>query len=145
LAPELAVRTTPDAAELRAALALRHDVFITEQGVSLADELDGRDDEALQVVAVRGGRVVGTCRVLVEGRLGKLGRMAVEQASRRDGVGARLLAEAEAAAQAAGVHRIVLAAQVDAERFYAAHGYATVGGRFVDAGIAHVRMEKALR
>jgi predicted GNAT family N-acyltransferase len=89
--------------------------------------------------------VIGTCRVLVEGGLGMLGRMAVERGARRGGVGARLLGEAETAAREAGVRRIVLAAQVDAEVFYAAHDYATVGGRFLDAGIAHVRMEKALR
>ena len=40
---------------------------------------------------------------------------------------------------------MILAAQVDAERFYSARGYHTVGGHFVDAGIEHVRMEKALR
>jgi len=129
LAPELAVRPPRDEAELRAALALRHDVFCVEQGVSEADEIDGRDGEALHVVAVRDGRVVGTCRVLVDDGIGKLGRMAVARGARRGGVGAQLLD----------------AAQVDAERFYSARGYHTVGGHFVDAGIEHVRMEKALR
>ena len=145
MAPELAVRRPRDEAENRAALALRHDVFCTEQGVSEGDEIDDRDAEALHVVAVRGGRVIGTCRMLVEGGLGKLGRMAVERGSRRGGIGARLLDEAEAAAGAAGARRVILAAQVEAEPFYASHGYYTVGGHFMDAGIEHVRMEKALR
>ena len=145
MAPELAVRPPRDEAELRAALALRHDVFCVEQGVPEADEIDGRDREALQVVAVRGGRVIGTCRMLVEDGIGKLGRMAVARSARRGGIGARLLTEAEAAAGAAGVRRVILAAQVDAERFYSDHGYHTVGGHFMDAGIEHVRMEKALR
>ena len=48
LAPDVDVRLARDADELRAALALRHAVFVDEQGVPLADELDGRDDEALQ-------------------------------------------------------------------------------------------------
>ena len=72
-------------AELRAALALRYEVFCTEQGVSEAEEIDGRDGEALHLVAVRGGRVIGTCRVLVEDGVGKLGRMAVERGARRGG------------------------------------------------------------
>ena len=80
MAPELAVRPPRDEAELRAALALRHDVFCVEQGVSEADEIDGRDGEALHVVAVRNGRVVGTCRVLIDDGIGKLGRMAVARA-----------------------------------------------------------------
>ena len=128
MAPELAVRPPRDEAELRAALALRHEVFCVEQGVSEADEIDGRDGEALHVVAVRNGRVVGTSR-----------------GARRGGVGAQLLDAAEAGARAAGAGRVILAAQVDAQRFYSARGYHTVGGHFVDAGIEHVRMEKALR
>jgi ElaA protein len=145
LAPDLAVRPPRDAAEWQAALALRHDVFCTEQGVSEADEVDGRDGEALQVVAVRDGRVIGTCRMLVENGVGKLGRMAVERDARRGGIGVRLLQAAEAAAADAGARRVILAAQVDAQRFYSAHGYHTVGGHFLDAGIEHVRMERALR
>jgi ElaA protein len=145
LAPDLAVRPPRDAAEWGAALALRHDVFCTEQGVSEADEVDGRDGEALQVVAVRDGRVIGTCRMLVENGVGKLGRMAVERDARRGGIGVRLLQAAEAAAADAGARRVILAAQVDAQRFYSAHGYHTVGGHFLDAGIEHVRMERALR
>jgi len=143
--PRLVVRQPRDEAEFQAALALRYAVFCDEQGVPEADEIDGRDREALQVVAVRGGHVIGTCRMLVEDGIGKLGRMAVARSARRGGIGARLLTEAEAAAGAAGVRRVILAAQVDAERFYSDHGYHTVGGHFMDAGIEHVRMEKALR
>jgi hypothetical protein len=40
------VRAARDEAEVEAALALREDVFCGEQGVSLADERDGRDAEA---------------------------------------------------------------------------------------------------
>jgi predicted GNAT family N-acyltransferase len=145
LAPDLAVRPPRDEAEYRAALALRRDVFCDEQGVSEAHEIDGRDHEALHVVAVRDGRVIGTCRMLVEGGVGKLGRMAVARDARRGGIGARLLVAAEAAARAHRARRVILAAQVDAERFYAAHGYIAIGAHFEDAGIEHVRMEKALR
>ena len=145
MAPELAVRPPRDEAELRAALALRHDVFCVEQGVSEADEIDGRDGEALHVVAVRNGRVVGTCRVLVDDGIGKLGRMAVARGARRGGVGAQLLDAAEAGARAErrgprdprrpGRRRALLLRP----------RLPPVGGHFVDAGIEHVRMEKALR
>jgi predicted GNAT family N-acyltransferase len=144
-APEpIVVRQARDAGELHAALALRHAVFVDEQGVTVAEELDGRDDEAVQVVAVADGRVIGTCRVLVERDHAKLGRMAVDREARRGGIGARLLAAAEDAARAGGAPLVVLAAQLPAESFYAAHGYRAVGSTFLDAGIEHVRMEKAL-
>ena len=144
MAAELAVRPSRDAAEVEAALALRRAVFCDEQGVSEPDEVDGRDGEALHVVAVRDGRVIGTCRVLVESGAAKLGRMAVERSARRGGIGARLLFVAELQARAAGAQRVVLAAQVAAEPFYASHGYRAVGAHFEEAGIEHVRMEKAV-
>jgi predicted GNAT family N-acyltransferase len=142
--PELAVRRVRGSAELEAALALRTAVFCDEQGVPVPEELDGRDREALHVVALRGDAVVGTCRVLVEGGVARLGRMAVERSARRSGVGARLLATAEAAAREEGAWRVVLAAQRHAEPFYARHGYRAGGQPFDEAGIEHVRMEKAL-
>jgi predicted GNAT family N-acyltransferase len=141
LAPEASVRPPRDAAELDAALALRHEVFVVEQGVPVPEEIDAHDPSALHLVAVRDGEVIGTCRVVVDRGVGKLGRMAVRRDARGDGIGSRLLLAAE---EAAGVPRMILAAQVTAEPFYAAHGYGAVGAHFEEAGIEHVRMEKTL-
>ena len=60
------VRPARDPAEVHAALALRYEVFCVEQGVSLAEERDGLDDQALHLVVVDDGEVVGTCRLLPE-------------------------------------------------------------------------------
>ena len=144
MAPELAVRPPRDEAELRAALALRHDVFCVEQGVSEADEIDGRDGEALHVVAVSDGAVVGTCRLVLDGETAKLGRMAVEPEARGRGIGAGLLAGAEREARAAGAHRIALHAQAHARALYARAGFAERGDLFEEAGIEHVLMERRL-
>jgi predicted GNAT family N-acyltransferase len=142
--PELTVRRVRGSAELEAALAVRTTVFCDEQGVPEPEELDGRDAEAVHVVALRGDAVVGTCRVLVEGGVAKLGRMAVERSARRAGIGARLLQAGEVAAREEGARRVVLAAQRQAEPFYAHHGYRAGGQPFDEAGIEHIRMEKAL-
>ena len=45
--------------------ALRRAVFVEEQGVSLAEEVDGRDGEALHFLAIADGAPVGTARILV--------------------------------------------------------------------------------
>jgi predicted GNAT family N-acyltransferase len=59
------VRRARDRLELDAALALREEVFVIEQGVTPEGDRDGRDDEAIQLVACdEEGAVVGTCRVL---------------------------------------------------------------------------------
>jgi predicted GNAT family N-acyltransferase len=138
------VRPTRDQAEVAAALALREEVFCGEQGVSLAEERDGRDDEALHLVVVDDGVVVGTCRLLVEGTTVKLGRMAVSRTRRGLGLARALLSEAEAQARVLGAQRIVLAAQVSAQALYDRAGYDAYGDVFLDAGIEHVMMARTV-
>ena len=70
--------------------------------------------------------------------------MAVEARLRKLGVGAKLLAGAEDEARAEGARELVLNAQRRAEPFYASKGYVSEGDTFLDAGIEHVRMRKAL-
>jgi predicted GNAT family N-acyltransferase len=139
------VRAARDEREVEAALALREDVFCGEQGVSLADERDGRDGEAVHLVAVEDGTVLGTCRLLLEGITVKLGRMAVARAARGRRLGRALLDEADVQSRALGAERIALAAQLTAQAMYERAGYDPYGDVFLDAGIEHVMMEKALR
>jgi predicted GNAT family N-acyltransferase len=138
------VRPTRDEAEVAAALALREEVFCGEQGVSLAEERDGRDEEALHLVVVDDGVVVGTCRLLIEGTTVKLGRMAVSRTRRGLGLARALITEAETRARALGAERMVLAAQLNAQALYDRAGYDAYGDVFLDAGIEHVMMSKAL-
>ena len=139
------VRPARDASEIDAALALREAVFCGEQGVSLADELDGRDDEAVHLVVVEDGAVIGTCRLLAEGTTVKLARMAVAREARGRGLAGALLDEADAQSRALGAQRIALAAQLTAQGVYARAGYEPYGDVFLDAGIDHVMMAKPLR
>ena len=138
------IRPARDRDEIDQALALREQVFCVEQGVPLAADQDGLDDVAIQVVAIESGRVVGTCRVLVEDRIGRLGRMAVEAPARGRGVGAAILAAAEQSARDAGASLMRLHAQRYVEDLYAAAGYSPYGQPFVEEGIPHVSMEKPL-
>ena len=138
------VRKARDRGEVEQAFALREQVFCVEQGVPLAADRDGLDDHAIQVVAVDSGRVIGTCRVLVEDEVGRLGRMAVERAARGRGVGAAILAAAEQSARDAGARLMRLHAQRYVEDMYTAAGYTPHGEPFVEEGIPHVSMEKRL-
>jgi predicted GNAT family N-acyltransferase len=138
------VRAAGDPEEVRAALELRRRVFCGEQGVSPAVERDGRDAEALHVVALADGDLLGTCRVLVEAQAARLGRMAVAPGARGRGIGTEILLEAEQLARAAGARRMTLHAQVEARGVYDRAGYEQRSATFVEAGIEHVAMEKAL-
>jgi predicted GNAT family N-acyltransferase len=124
---------------------LRVRVFVDEQGVDPADELDHLDAQATQIIALDQSGVIATCRVRhLDERLCKLERMAVAQRFRKQGVGASLLVGAEKEARRQGASTMVLNAQRRAEPFYAANGYAAEGDTFLEAGIEHVRMTKAL-
>jgi predicted GNAT family N-acyltransferase len=140
----ITVRPTRDQKEVTAALALREDVFVSEQGVSLDEERDGRDAGALHLVVLDDGAVVGTCRLLFEGTTVKLGRMAVARSRRGLGLARALLTEAEAQSRTRRARRIVLAAQLNAQALYDRAGYDAYGDAFLDAGIEHVMMAKAL-
>ncbi len=130
--------------EMDALLDLRHRVFCVEQGVPKREEIDGRDGDAIHLVALEAGRVLGTCRLLFVDRTVQLSRLAVEPDMRRRGIATALLHAADREAEAARAKRIVLHAQTYAERLYAADGYEPRGRTFVEAGIEHIAMEKRL-
>jgi predicted GNAT family N-acyltransferase len=138
------VRAARNPDEIAAALELRERVFYEEQGVPVAADRDGRDTDALHLVAVEEGRVIGTCRLVFDGGAAHLGRMAVERSRRGRGVGAALLREAEREARGAGAKRIALHAQTYAKSLYAQGGFVERGREFVEEGIEHVPMEKRL-
>jgi predicted GNAT family N-acyltransferase len=138
------VRPARDEREVVAALDLRHGFFCVEQGVTLDEERDGRDGGALHLVAVDDGVVIGTCRLLVEGTTVKLGRMAVARSRRGLGLARALLREADGQARALDAERIVLGAQLTAQALYERAGYEPYGDVFLDAGIEHVMMGRAL-
>jgi predicted GNAT family N-acyltransferase len=138
------VRPSRERAELDAALDLRLEVFCGEQGVSREAEQDGRDDDALHLIALDAGAVVGTCRLLARDGQVLVQRVAVRQGRRRTGIGAELLAEAERQARRRGASALELHAQVDSEAFYRNAGYETVGDPFLEEGIEHVAMRRRL-
>jgi predicted GNAT family N-acyltransferase len=96
------------------------------------------------VVALDGQRVIGTCRLVFRARTARLGRMAVAAELRGQGIGAQILREAERAARSGGAERISLHAQLRAASLYARDGYERRGEEFIEQGIEHVAMEKAL-
>ncbi len=88
------------------------------------------------------GTPIGCGRLLPDGHVG---RLAVLSDSRGRGVGAALLDALMALARERGDARVVLNAQTQAMPFYAKFGFAPVGAQFLEAGIPHQAMERALR
>jgi len=128
-----------DGAALR---AIRHDVFIVEQGVPEALEWDDADAVALHALAVDAKmNPIGCGRLLADGHIG---RMAVLAPWRGRGVGGELLSLLIDAARSGGHRRAILNAQVNAIPFYARYGFIVTGDEFEEAGILHRVMEQSL-
>lgn len=125
--------------------ALRRTVFIEEQGVSEADEVDDLDDVAIHLLAVANGAPVGTARLLLMGRVGKIGRVCVLPEARGTGLGAALIRAAlEELRRQPGVSEAYLGAQVHAVGFYEKLGFAVEGEEFIDAEVPHRHMRRPL-
>ena len=143
--------TGPEADRLRTAVAdVRLEVFVVEQAVPFALEIDARDEELTTIhLLARGadGTPLGAGRLLMEpeepGRV-HLGRLAVRSVARGTGLGARVVAALEQAALSHSGRpsvEVVLSAQEQAMGFYEHCGYRLLNGhRYLDAGIWHQDM-----
>lgn len=124
--------------DLAACLALRRAVFIEEQNVPEAEEVDGRDAGAFHLLAKLHGEPVGCARLLVQGDTGKIGRVCVLLHLRGQGIGVALVrAGLEVLRSREGVTRAKLGAQTHAIGFYSKLGFHADGPEYLDAGIAH--------
>lgn len=139
------VQPVTDEPGLEACRALRREVFVQEQGVSEEEEWDGRDGESRHLLALGESGPVGTARVrLIGPHVAKVERVAVRKAFRGRGIGRLLMEAAERTARDLGAREAVLGAQVTALPFYRHLGWTAGGPEFLDAGIPHRRMRKAL-
>ena len=124
---------------------LRRRVFIEEQGVREADELDDLDDEAIHLLAHLDGRAVGSARLLLRGDTGKIGRVCVLAEARGQGLGAALIRAAlDEFHRHPGLTQAKLGAQTHALGFYEALGFVAIGPVYDDAGIPHRDMVRGL-
>ena len=136
-------RARPD--ELDRCLALRREVFVEEQGVSVAEEMDGLDAECTHFLALAGGDVVGTARLRVTGDgHAKAERVAVRRSVRRSGAGRALMRALEDETRGRGRRELVLNAQLPVIAFYEHLGYRVEGAEFLEAGIPHRAIRKPL-
>jgi predicted GNAT family N-acyltransferase len=123
------------------AFPVRKAVFIEEQGVPEALEIDEFDSRAIHALAYRDQQCVGTARLLVIDRhQAQIGRMAVLSLFRHQGIGGKILARLISLAKSQGIFTLVLHAQLTAIPFYEKHGFVAQGPDYDEAGIPHRNM-----
>ena len=117
---------------------VRIEVFVIEQNVPMELEWDEGDEVSIHAVAYdEQGLPVATGRLLPDGHIG---RMAVCQPLRGQGVGRQVLQALLEQARQEGHAELVLHAQRHAVPFYERMGFACEGEEFIEVDIPHRRM-----
>lgn len=120
---------------------VRSEVFVAEQGIDPAIEIDGLDRDSLHCVIFEQDRPIATGRLLPDGRIG---RMAVLGTERGRGYGRLVLDSLIRAARTRGDDAVLLHSQAPVVGFYARQGFEPEGEAFEEAGILHLRMRMSL-
>ncbi len=138
------IRPARNQNEVKEAYALREEVFVRELGMFAKADRDEHDDRAIHLVALDGGRVVGTVRIYREEGNWMGGRLAVGKHYRR-GVGRKLVkaAEEEVRRQGGGSMQALIQSQNVA--FFERLGWRRVGSPLEYLGRPHCRMEKIFK
>ena len=119
--------------------SVRRAVFIEEQNVPEIIELDGKDPDFIHVLATdTKGRPVGTARM---DRKGRIGRMAVLQNYRRQGIGRKMIQTLMDYGRKNSITDFHVSSQITAIGFYRKMGFEPFGEEFLEAGIKHINMK----
>ena len=129
---------------ITACLAIRRAVFIEGQSVPEDIEIDGEDANCLQYMAKVDGTPAATARVKPIGSKAKIQRVAVLDAHRGTGLGAKLM-QFILNDLRPDFSEAVLGSQMQAIGFYEKLGFQAFGPEFDDAGIPHRDMMRSLR
>ena len=129
-----------------AAFALRYEVFVKEQHISIQDEFDSLDTPNRSYFVLYDGKeAIGTVRYeKIEDDIIQPDRLCVEENNRRKGVGTKLMQALEAKAIKDGYTTSTLSAEISVAPFYEKLGYEKKSGTFLEDNILCVKMSKEL-
>jgi len=126
-------------------LKIRQEVFAVEQN-SVYLDVDGRDLDALHVIATHADEVIAYCRVLPPGLRypeASIGRVLTTSAARGSGAGRKLMDYALTVCEqhypGCGVR---ISAQLYLEDFYRGLGFSSCSSPYGEDGIPHIEMLK---
>ncbi|MGM9927307.1 MAG: GNAT family N-acetyltransferase [Bacillus sp. (in: firmicutes)] len=132
--------------QLEDAFFVRKVVFVEEQKVDVAEEIDQYEDSSTHFVLYDDGRnPVGAGRFREHEGYGKIERICVLAKMRKSGAGKQLMSAIEEYALKEGYQLLKLNAQTQAIPFYEKLGYTVVSEEFMDAGIPHRTMTKPIQ
>jgi len=104
-------------------------------------ERDAYDAEAVHLVGVDNGDVVGTLRIVFLPEHAKFGRVAVLRTARGKGIATKMMGAAMEIAKARGESRFYLTSQSDKVALYEKLGFVAFGDEFEEGGLPHRKMK----
>lgn len=123
-------------------MQVRTEVFVKEQQVPIDLELDSQDTQCIHIKAeTTQHQVIGTARLLNDQ---SIGRMCVLNNHRNQGIGSAMLLFMIDLAQQKELPFVHLNAQLSAIGFYHKFGFKQDSEVFIEAGIDHIHMIRAL-
>ncbi len=128
--------------ELEAAFYVRREVFIKEQNVPEAEELDEADLSSRHVVVYASDRPVATGRLFNDGKIWLIGRISVLKECRGKQIGSLVVEKLLEKTVELGVEAVHIHAQTHAISFYEKFGFIAYGETFLEANIEHISMIK---
>ena len=137
---KIEVEQVTDPAALEKVFAIRHEVFVEEQGCPHELEIEF-NDQSIHFLVTVDGEPAGACRYRKTDKGYKLERFAVLSKFRGFGVGQEMV-RAVLAALPADAAYVYLHAQLDAVSLYSRFGFEKTGSEFEEAGIRHYKMVK---
>lgn len=136
---------THNTPEYQDAVALRHRILRAPLGLSFTPEQLAAEADAWHFGAYLDHRLVGCLllKPLASAEL-HMRQVAVDATLQGQGIGRRLVIEAETYARQHGFHAIRLHARENAVPFYQRLDYSLEGEPFMEIGLKHWRMQKSL-
>lgn len=132
--------------ELYEVLALRQEVFTTEQNCTETD-LDFHDQNALHLLGYKNNQLVAYLRLLRAGSLYpdaiSFGRVVVKKEMRKQKIAHQMLEKMfDLLKQEQNQFPLIISAQMYLENFYKSYGFESVGTPYDEGGILHIKMKK---
>lgn len=125
------------------AMIIRTEVFINEQGINPADEIDGVDNKRTHLLGYIDNQPVATARLKEADDTITIQRVAILKAFRHLGLGHQLIEAIEEYARKKQVNQLIVSSQDDVVSFYTKIGFIPSGTPgYMDAGIPHTELIK---
>ncbi|MFA5959858.1 MAG: GNAT family N-acetyltransferase [Tatlockia sp.] len=127
--------------DIQQCLDIRFKVFVAGQGVSIEEDLDGKDAESIHYLLYINAHPVGVARVRCMDDFAKIERVAILDAYQGKGLGRAIMRFILSDLQShSTIKEAKLSSQTVAIPFYEKLGFLVCSDEYIDAGIPHKDM-----